>query len=89
VERWVSARRLYPPYVLFKFFAVFATNSPNPNLSLLKLRQDLFGEESNVLRRHLLRHAAEMKCAGDRRQAVRFAPSADRVGYPLRIPRLG
>jgi len=28
-----------------------------------------------------------MKRAGDRREAVRFAPSADRVGYPLRIPR--
>ena len=33
-----------------------------------------------------MRHAAEVKRAGNRREPVRFAPSADRVGDPLRVP---
>ena len=47
--------------------------------SLFELRQYLVREQADVFHRHLVRHAAEMKCPGDRGEPHRFAPLEDRI----------
>ena len=68
-------------------FVLYVVKFPTPNLPLLELRHNFFGEQADVFQRHLLRHAAEVKRSRDRRQIVRFGPFADRVSDALGIAR--
>ena len=69
----------------FVIYLLFVVNLLNPNLLLLELRHDLVGEQANAFYRHLLRHAAEVEGAGDRRQPVGLGPFTNRIRDPLRI----
>ena len=52
---------------------------------VLQRRHHPFGEQANIFERHLLRHTAEVKSAGESRDAAFFVPAPNRVGAALRI----
>jgi hypothetical protein len=54
--------------------------------NLFELRHYLVREQADVFHRHLLRHAAEVEGAGNRRQPGFLAPFANAIGNALGIP---